>query len=270
MRDLWLVTPYFFDEADAALQRAVPRGTEFALNDPGPPPDRAPASLARTHQGIAAFVEAAARAGDLPVSIAGDCGASLPVMAGLQRAGHDPVLVWLDAHGDFNTVETSPSGFIGGMPLAMMVGRGDPALARASGLAPVAEPDVWLVGARDLDPLERVALDGSQLHRLEVAALEGLAFDRPVHLHIDNDVIDAADVPANNYPVAGGPRLAETIARCSAFAARNRLCALSLSGWNGRLDRDGRTAEACGALVAAVVAAARRGPGTDPVSPPDR
>ena len=76
-------------------------------------------------------------------------------MAGLQAAGLSPVLVWLDGHGDFNIPETSPSGFLGGMPLAMMVGRGDPAFGRSVGLTPISEQDVWLVGARDIDPPEQ-------------------------------------------------------------------------------------------------------------------
>jgi arginase len=59
------------------------------------------------------------------VSIAGDCVATMGVLAGLHDAGITPTLIWFDAHGDFNTWETTPSGFLGGMPLAMIVGRGE-------------------------------------------------------------------------------------------------------------------------------------------------
>ena len=134
----------------------------------------------------------------------------------------------------------------------MMVGRGDLSLPQASGQSPVREEDVWLVGARDLDPLEAVALDGSQVNRAAMGDLETLHFDRPVHLHVDIDVIDAAEVPANNYPVPGGPTLAETIRACTHFAAANRLFAISVSGWSGALDPDGRTARATAALLAAI------------------
>lgn len=248
----WLVTPYFFDDHDPALKAAVPVNHIFHQNDPGVVRDRSPGQLARTHVPIAAFVTQTVQRGDIPVSIAGDCGASLPVMAGLQQSGLDPALVWLDAHGDFNTVETSPSGFLGGMPLAMMVGRGDLSLARMSGLVPVDEASVWLIGARDLDPAEETALAMSQVNRGDIEALGGLNFDRPVYLHIDNDVIDARDVPANNYPVAGGAGLSDVIELCVEFANHNRICAISFSGWNGRLDEDGKTARACASLLRAI------------------
>jgi arginase len=251
----WLVTPFFFEHRDPALAAAVPPGQSWRLNDPGEIADRAPENLSRAHQPIADFVERAVRDGALPISIAGDCAASLPVVAGLQGAGLDPVVVWLDAHGDFNTAETSPSGFLGGMPLAMMVGRGDLALPEQVGQRPLREDRIWLVGARDLDPLEEQALKASRVHRGGLSDLARLAVDAPVYLHIDNDIVDAAEVPANNYPVADGPSLAQTIAACTAFAAKNRLCAISLSGWNGKLDAEGKTARACAALLSAVLSA---------------
>ncbi len=253
MENAWIVTPYFFDQHDAVLAQAVPATLPFHLNAPQAVTDRSPAALGRVHRPIAAFVRGAAGRGARPVSVAGDCGASLPVMAGLQQAGLAPVLVWLDAHGDFNTAETSPSGFLGGMPLAMMVGRGDLALARESGLIPVPEADVWLVDARDLDPLEAEAVAASDLNRCGLRDLAGLAFDRPVHLHIDNDVVDAREVPANNYPVPGGPGLEETLRALAGFAASNRIAAVSLSGWNGRLEGAGRTARACARLLGAAL-----------------
>jgi arginase len=212
--------------------------------------------LAKAHRPIVDFVYSVVERGDLPVSIAGDCAASLPVLAGLQRAGMSPAIVWLDAHGDFNTLETSPSGFLGGMPLAMMVGRGDLSIARKSGQKPVPEEDVWLIDARDVDPLEEVALRSSRINRLQIDSLDELAFDRPVYLHIDNDIVDATDVPANNYPLSGGPSLSATIEKCVAFASKNTLCAISLSGWNGRLDHDGLTGRACQTLLSSITSAA--------------
>ncbi len=256
MKPRWMVTPRFLDLPDSDLFRAAPPDIDICRNDVADIPDRTPASLLRVHAPIASFVQQCAEAGDLAISVAGDCVASLPVMAGLQRAAVDPVLVWLDAHGDFNTPETSPSGFLGGMPLAMMVGRGDQEIARALDLVPQREERVWLIGARDLDPAEERALDASRINRAEVDALAGLVLEGPVHLHVDNDVIDASDVPANNYPVPGGPGLGHVIAALSAFAAANTLCAVSLSGWNGRLDRDGRTGQACADLLAAITRAA--------------
>lgn len=253
MENAWIVTPYFFDRPDPALTEAVPAAQPYLLNAPRAVADRSPAALGQLHRPIAAFVRDHAARGARPVSVAGDCGASLPVMAGLQQAGLAPVLVWLDAHGDFNTPQTSPSGFLGGMPLAMMVGRGDPALARESGLRALPEADVWLVDARDLDPLEAEAVAGSGLHRGSVRDLRHLVFDRPVHLHIDNDIVDAREVPANNYPVPGGPSLDQTCRALAGFKAANRIAAVSFSGWNGRLEGAGRTARACARLLRAAL-----------------
>src|SRR3979490_501693 len=70
----------------------------------------------------------------------GDCTASLGVVAGLQARGVDPAVIWLDAHGDFNTWETTPSGFLGGMPLAMLAGLGEQTIVEAVGLRPGPRP----------------------------------------------------------------------------------------------------------------------------------
>jgi len=255
MQVRWLVTPYFFDQHDAALAGAVGGVGTVQMNAVSGQSAVSPEWLKRVHVPVAEFAARAVRDGDLPVSIAGDCVASLPVMAGVQAAGLAPVLVWLDAHGDFNTMRTSPSGFLGGMGLAMMVGRGDLTIARNALLSPLAEEDVWLVGARDFDPLEAVALASSHLQRITISDFAALCLSRPVHLHIDNDVIDAAWVPANNYPVGDGPSLSEAQAACARFAANNAICAISFSGWNGTLDRDGRTAAACKALLGGLVQA---------------
>lgn len=250
MTDLWLLTPQFFEVPEPALSSVVPEGC--AINGPHRIDDRSPQSMARVHRPIADFTEDAVRSGNRPISVAGDCCASIPVLAGLRRAGVEPVLVWIDAHGDFNTPETSPSGFLGGMPLAMIVGRGPQWMCGAVGLRPLPEDRVWLIDGRDLDPLERVAVDNSALRRTGMAGLASLSIDAPVHLHLDIDVIDASEAPAHNYPVPGGPGIAETVEACRAFADRNRIAAISVSGWAGSLDRDGRTRDACSRVLASL------------------
>ena len=82
------------------------------------------------HKEIAKHVSAALTGGSLPVSIAGDCCTAIGVMAGLQKARIQPLFIWFDAHGDFNTWETTPSGFLGGMPLAMIAGMGEQSNAK--------------------------------------------------------------------------------------------------------------------------------------------
>ncbi|MEM6625040.1 MAG: arginase family protein [Pseudomonadota bacterium] len=251
MTDRWILTPQYFETHEPALASVCP--DTAVLNGPHPIPDREEDSMATLHRPIAGFVQTAIRDGVRPVSVAGDCCASVPVLAGMLAGGVRPTLVWLDAHGDFNTPETSPSQFLGGMPLAMMVGRGPQWMCEAVGLAPFAEERIWAIDLRDLDPLERAALDASAVRRTGMAGLATLKIDGPVLVHIDMDVMNAREVGAFNYPVPGGPSVAETVAACGAFAAANQVAALSVSGWTGSLDKDGRTGAACGQVIDAIL-----------------
>ena len=251
MNNEWLLTPQYFEHAEPALAHVVPDGTP--TNGPHDIPDRSPDSMGVLHRPIADFTAKVASQGDRPVSIAGDCCGSIPVLAGLMQAGQNSTLVWIDAHGDFNTPETSPSQFLGGMPLAMMVGRGPQDMCRNVGLAPFPEDQIWAIDLRDLDPLEREAIDASALRRTGMAGLATLKIDGPVYVHIDMDVLDSTEVGAFNYPVPGGPSVIETVTACQAFAKANHVSALSVSGWTGALDIDGNTAKACDQVIKAIL-----------------
>ncbi len=173
---------------------------------------------------------------DHPASYAGDCVSSIGVLAGLERRGVRPTLLWMDAHGDFNTPETSPSGFPGGMPLAMLTGRGNQTIVDAVGLTPLADSQVVLVDARDLDPAEGAALAASGIDRATVEQLISNPLpDGPLYVHLDTDIVDPADMPALNYPVPNGPALASVHAAMTRLAATNRVVAFSVSSWNPAL-----------------------------------
>ena len=126
-------------------------------------------------------------------------------------------------------------------------------MCKSVGLIPIAEDRVWLIDGRDLDPLERAAIDASALRRTGMAGLKTLKTDTPIHLHLDIDVIDSSEAPGSNYPVAGGPSVSETVTACSAFAAENDIIAISISGWTGSLDLEGKTREACAAVLKALM-----------------
>jgi len=256
MRSRWLVTPFYFEHPEPALFSAAP--DRAASNAPEGIADRSPGAMARLHRPIAGFVEKTLRAGARPVSLSGDCCAAVPVLAGLRAAGIEPTLVWIDAHGDFNTPQTSPSQFLGGMPLAMMVGRGPQWMCEAVGLTPLPEQRVWLIDGRDLDPLEREALDASRVGRAGVADLATLALTGPIHVHIDLDVLDATEAPGFNYPVPGGPGVAEMADVCAELAARVDIRAISISGWAEALDPSGATGAACRRVLLALTG---EGPG---------
>ncbi|MEM1047973.1 MAG: arginase family protein [Pseudomonadota bacterium] len=257
MRQATLITPYFLAtprtaladlaRANARVSAAVPHAVSDIDLAPGPDKAGIQQAVAPVHRAIAAFVADTVRSGTLPVSLAGDCCAAIPMLAGLQTAGLDPVLVWLDAHGDFNTWETSPSGFLGGMPLAMMAGRGDMTMMQSAGAQILSEADIFLCDGRDLDPEEAEALEESEVRLFADPedVLAALPRDRPIYVHFDTDIISSEDVPAQSYPVPGGPSAADMKTFLVKLAEHGTIAGLSLSSWNPDLDTDGNSARLC-------------------------
>jgi arginase len=240
-RDRFLLTPAFIGEELDGLRRVAAK--DWEVNALGDAPTRRE-RMGALHEAIASFVAGAVAQGDRPVSIAGDCCSAIGVLAGLQRAGVEPTLIWFDAHGDFNTWETTPSGFLGGMPLAMLVGRGDQTMPEDVGADPLAEARVILTDGRDLDPLEAPALAASEVvHEADTSALlHRVVPAGPLWVHVDVDVIDPAEAPAQNYPAPGGPAAATVAAVLSRFGRTGRVVAASMSSWNPQLDPEGTTA----------------------------
>jgi arginase len=195
------------------------------------------------YQQLAKWTAATAVSSDRPVAIVGDCCTTIGMLAGLQRTGYDPLLIWLDAHGDFNTWETTPSGFLGGMPLAMIVGRGEQTMPRAVGLDTLSEAQVILTDGRDLDPGERDAIAHSGLiHLPDVRMLLTHSLsDRPIYVHFDADIVDADEIPAMSYPVRGGPSASMVGKVLSQLAQSGRIVAISMTAWETELDHDGRS-----------------------------
>jgi arginase len=231
--DRTICTPFFMSAPVAGL--ADLGGPGAIVNGAAPRGVGLMARMASLYAPLAEHVASAVGTGERPVSFAGDCCSSLGVIAGLQRAGLNPRLLWIDAHGDFNTWETTPSGFLGGMPLAMMVGRGEQTLVEALGLSPIAEDRIIVSDGRDLDPPEREALAASRVTLMDIDALERFAPDGPLYVHFDCDVVRLEDSPAQSYPAAGGPS-AETLERIfRRLAASGHVAAVSLSAWNPRL-----------------------------------
>jgi arginase family enzyme len=151
-------------------------------------------------------VDDALAAGNFPLLVAGDCAIGLTTLAAVRRHRPDARVLWLDAHGDFNTPDTTESGFLGGMALAGAVGLWDAGL----GAQPFPAERVVLAGVRDLDVPEREALERSPAtvvgSGLDTLVAVQNALDRsPVYVHLDVDVLDPEYMPAQ-YPVAGGLR----------------------------------------------------------------
>ncbi len=233
--DRWICSPYFIAVPEPGLADGA--APQWIVNSPELSGDDPMARMGVLYGELATRVAAALAAGERPVSLAGDCLSSLGMVAGLQRAGIDASLLWFDAHGDFNTPETSPSGFLGGMPLAMAAGRGDLRLIEALGVRPIDEERITLSDARDLDPGEREAVAGSGMtHIGDVADLLALPLpDGPLYVHFDTDIVDATESPAQNYPVTGGPSAALMAQVFRRLARSASVVAVSVSAWNPRL-----------------------------------
>lgn len=185
--------------------------------------------LAGLYDDVAAVVAADVRAGSRPVVMSGDCTTSLGIVAGLQRAGQEPAIVWLDAHGDLQTPETTASGYLGGMPLRLLAGSHPELVADSLGLHAIAEDRIVLAGARDLDPPEREYLAGSAIVRREIGELgPGDVPAGPVYLHVDFDVADPEALPNLLYPTSGGPGLAEVAAAVGRVLDTGRVVAIGL------------------------------------------
>lgn len=248
-----MVTPFFLDEPSPHLGTLAEPG--WRINQPSLPEGDKQQRMSVLHHSIAEFVMKTVGQGHRPISIAGDCCSSIGVLAGLQAAGVNPALIWLDAHGDFNTWETTPSGFLGGMPLAMLVGRGEQTMTHAVGLHSIAESRVILSDARDLDPEEKKALAASEVHHLKDSRTvpDHLSSDGPLYVHIDVDVINPKDAPAMSYLAPGGASAAELEIMFRRLAATGRVIAVSLSAWNPEMDTDRRSQATCMNLLATLI-----------------
>ncbi len=240
-----ILTPFFLDQHIVEIERM-----DFSvatLNRPPMTGSDLQARMSKAHVGIADAVEAALRAGKAPVAISGDCCATIGTLAGLQRAGVDPVLVWLDSHGDFNNWETTPSGFLGGMPLAMMCGIGEQRMMNAVGARPLAPHRVILSDGRDLDPGERMLVEQSGiLHLADPEVLTTMRIpNRPIWVHFDTDVINLDEMPACKYPAKGGPSTERVRAVARQLAASGRIAAVSMTTWAFDMDPDGSAGRTC-------------------------
>jgi arginase len=179
--------------------------------------------------------------------LSGNCGpAALSAVSAL-----DPPttgVVWFDAHADFNTPDTSASGFLDGMSLAILTGRCWPALAaRFTGFAPVPEANVVLVGARDLDSREATALSQSAITTIAPTKMDALARAvealservENIYVHLDVDVLDVSEGSANSYASAGGLSAQTLYAALEILERSGRIRVASITSYEPACDRRG-------------------------------
>jgi arginase len=226
---------------------------------------------ARNTDGVACALRATADemtralAEGFTIVIGGDCSLIAGAAAGARKALGRPVgLVYVDAHADLNTPETTPSGLLNGMALALAMGRGPAGLVPDG--AGVRPDHVALLGFRHLDPGERtalgdlgLALPAAAMRQLgmrvaAVLALEAVDNDEgPVLVHLDVDTIDYAEMPLKDSG-DGGLSVAEVSDLVTALAASPRVIGMHLAEFQPERDTDGAHARKVVDLLARAVA----------------
>lgn len=239
--------PYFMGDLMSGFDVPEPHKTL----EPELPDGSAQERMAVLYADLARIVEAT----EHPVVYAGDCVSIVGVLSGLERRGVQPTLFFFDAHGDFNTWETSPSGFIGGMPLAMATGRGEQTIVRGAGLTPLPDDRVVLVDGRSLDPGEDEAIAASGILAVSVDSVaHSIPPEGPIYVHVDADVVDPQYMPAMNYPAPDGPSLEAVRRALIHLAVSGRVVAFSVSSWNPALPGADEAYEATLRLAAPFIA----------------
>ncbi|NTU80398.1 MAG: arginase [Chloroflexales bacterium] len=206
---------------------------------------------------LADAVAAAIRRGQLPLVLGGDHSLAIGSVSGSAR-GRTLGLIWIDAHADFNTAETTPSGNIHGMSVAALTGHGHPLLTGLAGRTPAVRPEhVAMVGVRDLDQLEREALRRSgvrvyTMHELDRRGMAAVVDEASqlisrgtegFHVSFDLDVLDPREAPGVGTPVFGGISRREAHLAMEILAQSGGMRSLDLVEVNPILDERNATAE---------------------------
>jgi arginase len=240
------LAPFFIGREEPGLDRAtgpfdVVLRERLAADEPG-----SRNAINRIARAIRDFVASTIGGGEKPLVLCGDCLSCIGCLGGAAACGIQPHLLWFDAHGDFHTPATTQSGHLGGMPLAMITGRGDLFILHAVGLRPLTDDRVCHIGARDLDQGEREAFETSNMRRVQriTALRQEISRDVPLWVHFDTDYIDPRDAPAMRYVAPGGITADEARSDLATLADKN-VVGMSISAWAPHLDPDDRTARTC-------------------------
>ena len=192
---------------------------------------------------IASQVRRAFSEDRLPIVLAGNCASSWGTVSAIRE--FEPAILWFDAHGDLNTPETTRSGMLDGMALAVLTGRcWREMTAGIDGFRAVRDRNVVLVGARDLDPAEHeLVATGDITLATQPAALEEKLEDlhmrcRVAYVHVDLDVLDPGIGRANQFAAPGGLSQTEIVAALQLIARYLPIAAVNITAYDPAVDSD--------------------------------
>jgi arginase len=205
---------------------------------------------------VSIAVREARESGRLPIVLAGNCNTAVGTLAGL---GAGVGVAWFDAHGDFNTPETTTSGFLDGTAVAIITGRCWTQLAATvPDFEPVPDNRVCLIGTRDIDSLEGGLLAESHVDVIEPRKIRsdlahtlnsiGQHVDS-IYVHLDLDVLDAEVATANSFAVSGGLTIEDVEYALTQIAQHFRIAGVTLSAYDPAADTDGAAARAAISLI---------------------
>lgn len=215
-------------------------------------------------------VAAAYGDGAFPLVLSGNCNSSLGTIAGV--GAHQLGIIWFDGHGDFNTPETTESGFLDGMGLATAAGLCWKKMAASiPNFSPVAGKNIVHVGGRDFYPEERAQFEQSggtivgaetiRLYGMRAAlepVLQSLETRVPrIYLHFDLDVLDPVNAPANEFAAPDGLALAQVEEAVRMIAARFTVCAGGIASFDPRYDREDEVLKAGLAIIKSILTSVR-------------
>jgi arginase len=203
--------------------------------------------------------------GEIPVFLGGDHSAAIGTVGGVTHSGPCG-LIWVDAHGDFNTPETSNTGNIHGMSLSILLGKGPEELVNVGRKGPKVLPEnVVLIGVRDLDSEEKVLLKNSGcsiytmrdidevgMHRVLRQALGAIGHLPAIHLSLDMDSVDPQEAPGVGTPSPGGLTYREAQLIMETIAETGKLRSVDVMEINPILDHCNRTAQTAVSLLASL------------------
>jgi arginase len=249
-------------------------GVRVKLTEPvklSPEEDKAYGSwnrLAIANGELAKVIAEERRGGNLPVGLLANCSSILGMLSGLQHSGPNqkPLrvgMVFVDAHGDFNTPETTLSGMLGGMPVAISAGLCLTRLRLKTGLEPaVPTRHIVEICVRDTDPLEQELLDRSDIQQLSLQdirshsdnlhhAMQRLSDSTDViYIHVDMDALDPREVPGHPLAVPGGPTSSELAAALVEIFKYEKAAAFGVASTPyGAHDKDGVSRQAAYNLI---------------------